>query len=37
MTNAKNPYVRVNSDNEFVAVNDSFVMMVGYGTALASP
>lgn len=30
MTHAMNPYVRVNSDNEFVAVNDSFLKMVDY-------
>lgn len=30
MTHALNPYVRLNSDNEFVAVNDSFLNLLGY-------
>jgi len=31
MTRAKTPYVRLNDKNEFEAVNDSFVKMLGYG------
>lgn len=30
MTHARNPYVRVNSDNDLVAANESFFEMVGY-------
>jgi hypothetical protein len=27
----KNPYARVNSENEFVTVNDPFLSLLGYG------
>ncbi|HSK70733.1 MAG TPA: hypothetical protein VK892_03490, partial [Pyrinomonadaceae bacterium] len=30
MTEAESPYVRLNSENEFEVVNDSFVKLLGY-------
>lgn len=31
MEHAKNPYARLNSENEFVAINDCFLRLLGYG------